>query len=119
MFEVLTPRQEAWNDSFNTPTTAQEIGGWIYADQNSMSLKTISKQTVNNVFTIDPDRIFIRRAPRDRSHPMNQLRPPPGVAAGIDLWSPENASGRPPPAGFVLVATFHTHPVSIDVYHDL
>jgi len=42
---------------------------------------------------------------------MNQLRPPPSVAAGIDLWHPERASGRPPPAGFVLVANFHTHPV--------
>ncbi|KAJ8078102.1 hypothetical protein PM082_000308 [Marasmius tenuissimus] len=85
--------QEAWNDSFNTRTTARETGGWIYADQNN------------------PSRIYIRRAPDDRSRPMNQLRPPPNVAAGIDLWHPERAPGRAPPAGFVLVATFHTHPM--------
>lgn len=85
--------QEAWNDSFDTRTTAREIGGWIYADPN------------------DPSRIFIRRAPRDRSRPMNQLRPPANVAAGINLWDPESASGRPPPAGYVLVANFHTHPM--------
>ncbi|KAL0070074.1 hypothetical protein AAF712_002971 [Marasmius tenuissimus] len=58
-----------------------------------------------------PSRIYIRRAPDDRSRPMNQLRPPPNVAAGIDLWHPERAPGRAPPAGFVLVATFHTHPM--------
>ncbi|PPQ65615.1 hypothetical protein CVT24_011823 [Panaeolus cyanescens] len=85
--------QEAWNDSFNTPTTARETGGWIYADPGNRN------------------RIFIRRAPVDRSTPMNQLHPAPGVAAGIDLWNPEGAPGRPPPAGFVLVATFHTHPM--------
>ncbi|KAJ3515636.1 hypothetical protein NLJ89_g1634 [Agrocybe chaxingu] len=64
--------QEAWNDSFPTPTTAREVGGWIYADPENPNRTRIS----------------------------------------IDLNNPAGATGRPPPAGWVLVANFHTHPPS-------
>ena len=47
---------------------------------------------------------------------MNRQRPP-AVAAGIDLNTPESNPGRPAPAGWVLVANFHTHPVSKTSFH--
>ncbi|KAJ3505091.1 hypothetical protein NLJ89_g7596 [Agrocybe chaxingu] len=91
--EIVESPESAWNDSFNTPSTAREAGGWIYADPQN------------------PQRVFIRRAQLTRSTPMHQLRPPANRAAGINLNDPESNPGGRPPAGFVLVANFHTHPM--------
>ena len=73
------------------------------------------QQLTSNV-CIDPSRIYIRRAARTRSTPLNQARPNPSATAAINLDGPERASGRPPPAGFVLVANFHTHPVRSNIH---
>lgn len=73
--------------------------------------RSLTSDECNADFCLDLRRLYFRRAPRDRSSPMNQLRPPTDVVAGINLWDPEHASGRRPPAGYVLVATYHTHPV--------
>ncbi|KAF5371971.1 hypothetical protein D9615_008102 [Tricholomella constricta] len=94
--QALARFQEAWNDSFPTRNTAREAGGWIYADP------------------ANPSRIMIRRAQLNRANSMNRLHPP-NVAAGINLNSPESNPGTPAPAGWVLVANFHTHPMG-DAY---
>ncbi|KAF5372023.1 hypothetical protein D9615_008091 [Tricholomella constricta] len=58
----------------------------------------------------DPSRIMIRRAQLNRANTMIRTRPP-NVAAGINLNDPESNPGTPAPAGYVLVANFHTHPM--------
>ncbi|KAJ7247041.1 hypothetical protein C8J57DRAFT_1523255 [Mycena rebaudengoi] len=93
--EARAAFQEAWDASFQTRGYAQEMGGWIYA-----SLTNTGRLHV-----------VIRYAPPNRSSSMSQSRPPPNVAAGIDLWNPDRAPGNRPLAGHVLVATFHTHPM--------
>ncbi|KAG6918627.1 hypothetical protein DXG01_013038 [Tephrocybe rancida] len=71
--------QAAWDDSFISKDSAQEI------------------------------KLFFRRAQSKRSAVINRVKPPASPGA-IDLVSPESNFDSPPPADWVIVATFQTHP---------
>ncbi|KAJ7346335.1 hypothetical protein DFH08DRAFT_937557 [Mycena albidolilacea] len=86
---------QAWHDSFFANGTAREVGGWIYRhpDQN------------NDVYRI------VRADPGRSGIPFPQLGNTGGNPA-IDLTMP----GTWPrdgdiPAGYILVANWHTHPL--------
>ena len=62
---------------------------------------------------IDPARVAICRAAHGRSTPLNQDSAQGQTAApAIDLNKPETNPSEIP-EGFVVVANFHTHPVSV------
>ncbi|KAG6908247.1 hypothetical protein DXG01_005581 [Tephrocybe rancida] len=93
------PQGPAANTIANTPQVQNAfqrfitIDRWIYADPTNLR------------------RIFIRRAARSRSNPLSQNATPGSGTAAIDLNNPEANPGQPAPAGWVIVANFHTHPM--------
>ena len=79
---------EAWVKSCTEGNTLQERGGWIFADPN------------------DPNSLQVVLAPKSASRP---FRPNDASNPAIDLESATSANAN---AGWVLVANFHTHPLS-------
>ncbi|KAG5635677.1 hypothetical protein H0H81_010435 [Sphagnurus paluster] len=86
--------QKAWDDSFPTPETCREQGGFIYADGEGFRTFHISW------------------APPGAMESQSRREIDPTKSLSINLTTPilpDSAS-----ANAVLVATFHTHPLSPD-----
>ncbi|KAG6908257.1 hypothetical protein DXG01_005591 [Tephrocybe rancida] len=104
--------QAAWEDSFINKNSAQEITTIYDPVLRNNSISTSSWIYAN---TTNTKKLFFRRAQSKRSAIMNRAKPPASPGA-IDLVSPESNFDSPPPADWVIVATFQTHPVRTLLY---